>query len=160
MGNENLKKHQGKSHGGPNRSSPYPLSRLAPAISLVDVARQIEQADRMVNARVSAKLQVIADQIKALQEEARAVLAEARHDQELHHARCHFQRRPGQIYHLYRQQDGSLYFSMLSPDDWRGSPPHAFQGSYRLETDMSWTPLADLDRPDNTRALLERLLSP
>lgn len=114
----------------------------------------------MVNARVSAKLQVIADQIKSLQEEARAVLAEARHDQELHHARCHFQRRPGQVYHLYRQHEGPLFFSLLSPDDWRGRPPHPFVGSYRLEADLSWTPLADLARPDDTRALVERLLRP
>ncbi|MDA8165327.1 MAG: DUF2452 domain-containing protein, partial [Desulfobacteraceae bacterium] len=119
---------------------------------LVDLAREIEEAERMVNARVDAKLQVIAGQIKALQEEARAVLAEARQDQQLHHARCHFQRRPGQVYHLYRQDDGSLTFSLLSPNDWQGRPPHPFVGSYRLEADLSWTPLADVARPDDTRA--------
>lgn len=158
MADDDFKQHQGGPHRGPDHSSPYPVSRLAPAISLVDLARQIEQADRMVNARVNAKLRVIANQIETLQNEARAVLAEARHDQELHHARCHFQRRPGQIYHLYRQRDGSLYFSMLSPDDWRGQPPHPFKGSYRLEADMSWTPLGSITEPAEAEAAVARLL--
>jgi len=28
---------------------------------------------------------------------------------------------------------------MLSPTDWGGSTPHAYLGSYRLESDYSWT---------------------
>lgn len=158
MADNDFKRHPGERHRGPDHSSPYPVSRLAPAISLVELARQIEQADQLVKAPVNAKLQVIANQIETLQNEARKVLAEARHDQELHHARCHFQRRPGQIYHLYRQQNGSLYFSMLSPDDWRGHPPHPFKGSYRLEPDMSWTPLATITGPEETSAAVARLL--
>ncbi len=147
-----------ETHRGPDHSAPYPVSRLAPPIALVDLAREIEKADQMVNVRVSAKLRVIADQIKALQEEARAVLDEARQDQDLHHAHCSFKRLPGHIYHLYQKKDGSHYFSMLSPADWRDSPPHTFVGSFRLETDMSWTPSEKLDTPDDSRRLVKRLL--
>ena len=111
------KKIQGTKHLGPDRSAPYPVSRLAPAIELVDLAREISNADKMLNARVSAKLKVIADQIKALQHEARTILAEANRDQELNHARCSFQRKPGNTYHLYKKGDGTTYFSMLSPAD-------------------------------------------
>ena len=128
-------------HCGPQHSAPYPVSRLAPPHSLVDLARDIEQADRLVNATVSAKLEVIADQIRALQEEARKALAQARQDQELHHARCNFQRRPGQVYHLYAREDGSRYLSLLSPAEWHNAPPHPHLGSYRLENDLSWTRL-------------------
>ena len=127
-------------HPAFSQTSPHPVSRLSPPFGLVDLAKEIDQADKMVKARVSAKMQVIADQIRALQEEARRALAEARHDQELHHARCTFTRLPGQVYHLYEKRNGGRYFSMLSPDDWQGKPPHAFVGSFRLETDMSWTP--------------------
>ena len=49
----------------------------------------------MLDVRVSAKLKVIADQIKTLQHEARSILAEAKRDQELNHARSSFQWRPG-----------------------------------------------------------------
>ncbi len=125
----------------PEHAVGYPVSRLAPAFSLVDLAREIEQADRLVDVRAAAKLQVIADQIRALQEEARAVLAAARQDRALHRASCAFSRQPGQVYHLYEKPDGSRYFSMLSPADWQGAPPHPFHGSFRLEADMSWMPL-------------------
>lgn len=155
---DDLKKHEGADrHEGPDHASPYPVSRLAPAIELVDLAKEIAKADTMLNTRASAKLKVIADQMKALQAEARTVLEETQRDQDLHRAQCNFQRQPGKLYHLYRKPDGSLYFSMLSPQDW-GTPPHEFQGSYRLEADMSWTPADQIDQPDDTRELVNRLL--
>ncbi len=159
MSDEEHKKYEGaERHEGSDHSAPYPVSRLAPPIELVDIARQIEQADAMVNTRVGSKLKVIADQIKALQAEARSILEDAQRDQELHHAKCNFKRQPGKLYHLYRKDDGTRYFSMLSPEDWRGDPPHAFLGSYRLEADMSWTPAEEIDRPDDTAELVNRLL--
>ena len=153
------KKYQGVNHSGPERNAPYPVSRLAPSIELVDLAREIAEADKILNARVNAKLKVIADQIKTLQHEARKVLDEARQDQELNHARCNFQRKPGSTYHLYREGGGTTYFSLLSPEDWQEKPPHEFIGSYRLENDMSWTPLAEDYEKDDTRFLVDQLLS-
>lgn len=121
------------------RASPYPLSRLAPPFSLVDTAREIETADATLGVRLGGQLELIADQIRGLQERARALLEAARRDQELHRARCNFQRRVGATYHLYRGSDGDRYWSMLSPAEWGGQPPHAFEGSFRLGIDMSWT---------------------
>lgn len=163
MANDELKKYEGRElHRGPDRSAPYPVSRLAPSIDLVDMAREISHADTMLNNRVGAKLKVIADQIKALQAAAHAVLEEAKHDQELHHADCAFKRQPGKVYYLYERADGSRYFSMLSPQDWRGAPPHPFAGAYRLEADLSWTGAGHLDEPrdesGDTQAIISRLL--
>lgn len=146
-------------HEGPAHSAPYPVSRLAPGFGLVDLAREIEQADRMVSGRLGAQLEVIAEQVKALQAQARRVLEQARADQQLHHARCAFRRIPGKIYHLYEESDGSLAFSMLSPEDWGGAPPKPFRGSYRLETDLSWTPADKAHDADRSRLLVDRLLS-
>lgn len=140
---DDARRHDGPNHAGPARSSPYGLSRLAPAIDLVDVAREIQRADALVGTVTADKLGRIADQIRALQAEAQAVLEAARRDAALHRATCHFQKVAGQTYHLYRRtRDGSdaPYFSMLSPADWRGSPPDAFVGSFRLEADRSFTP--------------------
>lgn len=156
---DDAKKYEGQVHRGPDRSSPYPVSRLAPAFELVDLAREIDQADKMLNARVGAKLKVIADQIKSLQHEARSILDEARRDQELNRAHCNFKRKPGNIYHLYSKKDGTTYFSMLSPEEWRQDPPHTFIGSFRLENDMSWTPLDEDRGEDDTRTLVEHLLA-
>ncbi len=140
-GDPALVRHQGPAHPGPAHSSPYPVSRLAPAHELVDTARQIAEADQILGTVVHGKLAVIAEQIRALQEQARRLVAEAQQHALLHRARCSFQKRVGHTYHLYARPDGSSYFSMLSPQEWRNGPPHAFEGSYRLEPDMSWTPV-------------------
>jgi hypothetical protein len=146
MGEDRLTRHKSGKHAGPARTSPYPVSRLAPAHDLVDTARQIAEADNVIGTVVHSKLTVIADQIRALQERAREILEEAVDAAELHRAACNFPKKVGHIYHLYRRPAGSLYFSMLSPEDW-GEPPHEYLDSYRLEADMSWTPASEAAPP-------------
>lgn len=132
-------KYQGEKHLGQASTTPYPASRLAPPIELVDLARQIEGADNLLDISANARLRLIADQIRGLQEEAQRILRDTRRNQQLHHARCSFRRLPGRIYHLYRRTNGELLFMMIGANDWGGTPPHRFIGSYRLENDMSWT---------------------
>ena len=127
-----------------DHASPYPVSRLAPAFGLVDLAREIDQADEMLANRAGTQLKLIADQVKVLQEQARAILQQTQRDQQLHRARCNFQKKPGQLYHLYHDSGGEPLLSMLSPEDWQGNPPNRFMGSFRLESDRSWTPLEQL----------------
>lgn len=96
----------------------------------------------MLGAVANGKLQVIADQIRSLQAQAREVLAAAHRDAELHRAACNFRRKTGAVYHLYARPDTSQYFSMLAPADW-GTPPHEFVGSYELLADLSWRRTTD-----------------
>lgn len=145
-------------HQGAECTSPYPVSRLAPAFHAPDLAAEVARAEAMLSARTGAKLRVIADQIKALQLEARKVLDDAREEQALTQAQCAFKRIPGKTYRLYRKIDGRSFFSMLSPADWGGMAPHAFIGSYRLETDYSWTPAGLTERPEETCYLVGQLL--
>jgi hypothetical protein len=145
-------------HRGGDHSSPYPVSRLAPAFQGNDLAAEVARAESMLSARTGAKLRVIADQIKALQAEARKVLEEAREEQALTRARCGFKRIPGHTYHLYRKADGDAFFSMLSPEDWGGRPPQEFLGSYRLEADYSWTCADESREGDDTGELVNQLL--
>ncbi len=151
-------RYRGAPHRGPQHQAPYPVSRMAPAVDLVDMAREIAQADAMVNTRVSAKLEVIAEQIRTLQRQAREVLEQAARDRDLHRADCRFKRVPGRVYHLYRRADASCYFSMLAPAEWGGDPPHGYAGAYRLEADLSWTPAGERGLEDEGRELLARLL--
>jgi hypothetical protein len=130
-----------RGYEGPQRTAPFPLSRLSAPHELVELAREIEVADSMLQAVVGGKLEVIARQIRALQQEAADTLERARTDARLHRASCGFLKRPGRTYHLYERAPGEAYFSMLSPADWADAPPHPHRGSYRLEVDMSWTPL-------------------
>ena len=155
MGNENEK---AVLQPGEDRSSPYPVSRLAPAFRTTDLAAEVAQAESMLSARTGAKLRVIADQIEALQAQARRILNEAREEQALTRAQCSFKRIPGHCYHLYRKPDGTRFFSMLSPADWRGEPPHPFLGSYRLEADCSWTPENEGVASDHAGDPLDQLL--
>ena len=144
---------------GPEHASPYPVSRLAPVVDLVDTARQIQRADSMLAAVVDDKLRLIADQIQALQKEAHKILEKARHDALLHRAVCRFERRAGHTYHLYRGRFDKLYLSILSPDDWHGKPPDAFEGSYRLEADQSWTDEKDIPTRDARDSALHKWLA-
>jgi hypothetical protein len=122
-----------------DRASPYPVSRLAPAFDLVDIAREIQEADKLLGVVVSGQLDVIADQIRGLQAKARELLQRAEMNAQLHRAACNLKKRPGHIYHLYRRSEQESYFSLLSPEEWGGAPPHPHEGAYRLELDMSFT---------------------
>lgn len=146
-------------HKGSDNSSPYPVSRLSASIPLVDLAKEISQADNMVNSRVTGQLKVIAEQIRQLQAQARTVLENGKQDQELHHARCNFKRLPGKVYYLYKKTSGETYFSMLAPEEWGGRPPHEFIAAYRLEADMSWSATNDNVETDESRLFIEQLLS-
>ena len=146
-------------HQGADHSAPYPVSRMAPAFELVNLAEEISQADTTLTAHASGKLRLIANQIKALQDEARQVLEQTQRDQLLHRAQCNFKRQPGKIYHLYQKPNGINYFSMLSPAEWDDKPPHTFVGSYQLQLDMSWTPIEELAEKDNeTEKIVRQLL--
>lgn len=130
----------GDKHRGEQRTSPYPMSRLAPVHDLVDVAKQIAAADAMLGAVASAELSQIAEQIRALQDRARAVLEAANESLVLHQARCSFQKRPGHVYHLYERRDGERWLSMIAPAEWGGDDTdRVFRGSFRLELDQSFT---------------------
>ncbi|MBD3671662.1 MAG: DUF2452 domain-containing protein [Gammaproteobacteria bacterium] len=158
MSEDDLERYSGENTSTSTNSTPYPASRLAPTIDLVNMAREISQASNMVTQQTSAKLRVIANQIKALQAEAHEIMETAQQDQVLHQAQCNFKKQAGNIYHLYRHPNGRNYFSMLGPDEWGGRPPHEFVGSYRLESDMSWTAAESIKPEDEDAMMIRRLL--
>lgn len=132
--------------------------RIAGQYDLVNLAHQVQNADRFIRATAGSKLQQIATQIRFLQQQAREVLEQAKRDAQLHHAACNFQKRPGHIYHLYEKPNGQTYFSMLSPTDWGASQPHHHIGSFHLEMDMSWTPIEELERRSKEIKAIEHVL--
>ncbi len=140
---------------GPTRAAPYALSRLSGPVSLVDVAREIEHADTLIASTTNAQLRLIAEQMAALRDEAERLLERARLNAELHRVEARFVRHPGKTYHLYQRDPRGTaearYWSLLSPTDWGGRPPHRFLGSYRLEADHSWTLLAGSAPDDGPR---------
>ena len=125
------------------KSSSYPMSRISARIDPVDQLEMIRDSDRMLGSVAGGKLKLIYEQIEFLKNQAKNIILEAERDMTLHRASCTFEKRVGHTYHLYEKQEGNLYFSLLSPADWKNNPPHRFVGSFRLENDMSWTELSD-----------------
>jgi hypothetical protein len=142
----------------PHAASPYPLSRMSAPHDLIDVAREIQHADSALAAVAGAQLETIARQIRELQREAARVLETTRRDAELHRATCRFKKLAGHIYHLYRRPNGELYFSMLSPSDWKDAAPHAYEGSFRLEADLRWTAAPEIEARERAIRELRPLL--
>uniref|UniRef100_A0A2R5LG57 Uncharacterized protein n=1 Tax=Ornithodoros turicata TaxID=34597 RepID=A0A2R5LG57_9ACAR len=149
-GTMSVKITNGQVDGMVNLAGDIPPSKV-PRVDLVALAEQIQTADSFVQASVSNKLSVIVEQVRFLQKQAQAILEEGKRNADLHHAACNFKKVPGSTYYLYRRQAGQKYFSMIKPEEWGTSCPHEFLGGYRLEYDMSWTPLKDLERFDQDR---------
>lgn len=97
---------------------------------LVELAKQIQNAEEFVRARAHGRLEVIAEQMKFLQvsdlsyymrfhyhlqAQARRVLEEARLDDLLHHAACNMKKVPGTVYYLYERQSSQKYMSLIAP---------------------------------------------
>ncbi|XP_042207642.1 uncharacterized protein C1orf50 homolog isoform X2 [Homarus americanus] len=146
------------SPGGFELVNPYRTNKVD-SMDLVELAKEIQKADTFVHANVSNKLQVITEQVRFLQEQARRVLQEAKENADLHHVPCNFVKKPGNIYHLYRRPSGLKYFSIISPQEWGSTCPHEFQGSFRLEHDQSWTPENKMDARTNDQLMINKILT-
>jgi Protein of unknown function (DUF2452) len=142
---------------GTTALAPFPMSRLAPAFQLVDIAREIEKADAQIAIVTGGKLLLIADQIRALQEKAHKLLERAELDAKLHRALCRFEKKVGDVYHLYKEPDDSTWFSLIAPGEWLVHKP-TFVGSFRLEADQSFTPLDQIAEQDERQATIRGLL--
>lgn len=148
-----------KAPSGLELINPFRTGRHDPT-DLVELAREIQLADNTVRSTACGKLQVIAEQVRFLQQQAKRVLEEAREDQSRHHAHCNFKRVPGHVYHLYRRPTGESYWSMLSPTEWGlSAPEQEYEGAFRLEHDMSWTPWERMEQRSHELAQLHGLLA-
>ncbi|KAM4613854.1 uncharacterized protein C1orf50 homolog [Polymixia lowei] len=139
--------------------SSYQTNRVGDPMNLVALAAQVQRGDDFIKANACNRLTVIADQIRYLQEQARKVLEDAKKDADLHHAACNIVKKPGNMYYLYQRPSGQKYFSIISPKEWGPSCPHTFIGAYKLQHDMSWTPLAEVEKKDAEMAIMGKLLS-
>lgn len=146
---------------GTQLTNPFAVAKCE-STDLVELAREIQKADGTIRAAVCSKLQMIAEQVHFLQQQAHKVLLEAKENLKLHHAACNFRKLPGHIYHLYERPSGQQYFSMLSPEDWYsspGGPPHVYVGAFRLEHDLSWTPEMSVAIRTKKMSLVDSLFS-
>ena len=116
----------------------YPTRTMDPPYSLVERSNEIELAEELIESHVHGKLDVIVQQIRSLKEQAQTIMAEAQRDADLHKIKCNIEKIVGQAIFLYAKPDGTRYFSLLSPADWKHSPPNEFVGAYSMRGDRSF----------------------
>lgn len=105
------------------------------------------------------KLDVIAEQIKFLQNQAKEILHNAAKDSHLHSIPCNFVKSPGQIYHLYERPSGEKFWSMVSPEEFGAFNKNESLGSWRLEADRSFTKVEQIDEFAEKRKFAEALMN-
>ena len=137
--------------------NPYKAKRST-HMDLVELATEVQQSHETVRNVAGGKLQMIAEQIRFLQEQAQRVLEDAAEDAALHNAQCNIVKRPGTIYSLYKRDSGESYFSLLNPNEWRDCP-HEFLGCYRLERDHSWTKAEFIAKKDEELQVIDNLMT-
>uniref|UniRef100_A0A3Q2E3P8 Chromosome 1 open reading frame 50 n=1 Tax=Cyprinodon variegatus TaxID=28743 RepID=A0A3Q2E3P8_CYPVA len=138
--------------------SSYQTNSLGDTMDLVALAQQVQKGDDFVKANACNKLTLIADQIRYLQEQARKVLEDAKRDADLHHAACNIVKKPSTMYYLYQRPSGQKYFSIICPQEWGPSCPHPFLGAFKLQHDMSWTPMEQVEKREAEIAIMDKLL--
>ena len=109
---------------------PYGDSVSAPAITEVDTTGYREIKSKEASAKLRGRY-------KELQEEFRQLVATSEDTQRMYDASVSFVPIIGQVYHLYRRENGDEWISMIAPGDF-GRYYHEYLGSYRLATDSVW----------------------
>ncbi|KAG5835468.1 hypothetical protein ANANG_G00244320 [Anguilla anguilla] len=110
--------------------SSYQTNRVGDPMDLIALAQQVQKGDEFIRANACNKLTVIADQIRYLQEQARKVL-----------------------------EDAKKGCWSRNPHEWGPGCPHKFLGAYKLQYDMSWTPLEDVEKRDAEIGIMDKLLN-
>merc|ERR1712109_261480 len=143
--------------GGHQLVCPEESGKIRSQFDLVELAGEIQTADKFTRATAGSKLSVIAEQVRFLQEQARKILEDAQRDKEINHMACNFKRIPGKLYFIYKRANGKNYMSMISPEEWGKDCPE-FIAAYKLEHDMSWTPFENIEKKEDENAIIDKIL--
>lgn len=110
---------------------PYGDNVAAPAITLPDTKDYREVKVKEAQNKLKTRYEELEAEFKKLVETAA--------DNELiYTANIRFSPKVGEVYHLYRKEDGETWVSMVGPDEWGPSYNFEFLGSFRLATDSVW----------------------
>lgn len=110
---------------------PYGDHAGAPAITVIDTESTYKLPKTQ---EASHKLR---SRYEDLQEEFRKLVETSDDTQRMYNASISFVPIVGQVYHLYKRENGEEWVSMIAPEDFSGYY-HEYVGSYRLATDSVW----------------------
>lgn len=110
---------------------PYGDNVAAPAITLPDTKDYREVKVKEAQNKLKTRYEELEAEFKKLVETAA--------DNELiYNANIRFSPKVGEVYHLYRKEDGTTWVSLIGPDEWGSGYNFEFLGSFRLATDSVW----------------------
>ena len=108
----------------------YGSSTSAPAIRLEDVGGWKQIQAQNANKIFTKKYEEIKDQFKAL-------VDEVSWNEFVYSSTYNFLPVIGETYYLYEKDDGSVFLSLIAPNEWRMK----FLGATRLESNNKWIQL-------------------
>ena len=89
------------------------------------------------NATAYSQLKLLAQQVKAIEQQAMGIINNAIENDSLYEIECQCKKIPGKSYYLYQNAD-KKYFSMLSPKDWKFNHKDPFLGEYYYDFDYTF----------------------
>ena len=87
------------------------------------------------NSNNYAKIKVLFKQMQNIKKEIEEIIEESLETDELNNVKCNFKKIPGSYYYLYQKPDTTLFFSILSPEEW--NTHNVFINKYFYDYDLS-----------------------
>ncbi len=113
---------------------PYATSVGAPVIKVDDLVAWKSRGIRNVNKEFESKFNELKAQYQNL-------IEEFEWNELVYGAKFSFEPVVGEIYHLYRAENGSNFLSLIGPQEW--NKEHI--GTFRLNSDKKWIVLSQKD---------------
>lgn len=89
------------------------------------------------NSNNYSKLKVLFKQLENIKNEINDVITESLETDALNDIRCNFKKKPGNTYYLYKNPQETLFFSILSPNEWSNTK-NTFIGAYFYDYDLTF----------------------
>lgn len=106
---------------------PYGSSVGAPFIVIEDVVAWKNRGIQQVNKELENRFRILQSQYEQL-------LEEYEWNKLVYEAKFSFEPVVGEIYHLYRNNDGTNFLSLISPTEWQKE----HLGTFQLNSDKKW----------------------
>ena len=87
------------------------------------------------NSNNYAKIKVLFKQMENIKKEIEEIIQESIETDDLNKIKCNFKKVPGSYYYLYQKPDSTLFFSILSPNEW--DTKKIFISKYLYDYDLS-----------------------
>lgn len=110
---------------------PYPTSLGAPVITATDTTAWKNRSINKVNHKIHTKY-------LELKSEYEKMIAEFEYNQLIFNSQISFEPVIGQVYHLYKRENGESFLSLIEPETCKFN----FLGSFYLNVNQTWEKLS------------------